>query len=119
MKLLMLPEHVTKESTIEVEYAEGSNTELIIWMPRGHEPLIKSLLRNMPGMHPDNFPIYGHALEQKYEHHWKTNGHVLDTFLINLIEPMDADQMPTGEIIPNGDGYALMIMLDYEQDHVE
>jgi hypothetical protein len=122
MKLLMLfllPRHVTNESKIKVEFAEGSNAKLIIWMPCGHEPLIKELLRNMPGMNPNDASFYGHALEQKYEQYWKTNGHVLDPFSIDLLEPMDADKIPTSKIIANGDDFALMITLDFKQEHIE
>jgi hypothetical protein len=123
LKLFMvirLPNHVNDNNQIMVEFAEGSNSELIVWIPRGPGPCLKEILRNMPEINPVDASFYAHALEQQSQARWNGNEHLLDPYSIELIAVVDADKLPSSNVFANAiDSFALMILLDIVDDNVE
>jgi hypothetical protein len=83
MKLLLaiyLPPHIVDDSELKVEFAEGIDSELVLWMPRGPLVCVKATLRNE---HLQS-PITAHQLELENLMYYKYSEHLLDPFSIEL-----------------------------------
>jgi hypothetical protein len=64
MKLLVtiyLPPHIVDDSELNVEFGEGIDRKLVLWMPRGPLVCVKATLRNE---HLQS-PITAHQLESE------------------------------------------------------
>jgi hypothetical protein len=112
MKLLLaiyLPPHMVDDSELKVKFAEGSDNELVLWMPRGPLVSVKATLRNE---HLQS-PLTAHQLELENLMYYKYSEHLLDPFSIELVANCNVNQVPSVTVADTGDAiFVLLIVLD-------
>jgi hypothetical protein len=112
MKLLVaiyLPPHIVDDSELKVEFAEGIDSKLVLWMPRGPLVCVKTMLRNE---HLQS-PITAHQLELENSMYYKYSEHLLDPFSIELVTNCNVNQVPSVKVGDTGDAiFVLLVVLE-------